>query len=1032
MKAMTISTEQPKQSPVVLEPATEVKIKSTEKFGDNPGTGCAKEYEDIIYVTAQRKFWLITKEVADQLEESAVLMSKRVAVTDRAERMQQLDKAGLMACFASPALSSFLDGQDKKRFDELDDQINKIESSNKSSLDTAKAQTDVVRRRIDIYEAENAANLSLRNDVLALAEERKQLENKGRKEALTKGYIEENGRLYSPREIKISGLIGTYCKYREASKKKAFTENDFFLKREAPIWELLTHYEKLLERTEKEKKVDGLLKEDISKRIEHLESVLAEYTKIILDLADLGIATPEFALNPESQRAGTLRFHDYMQLDKELDSTIKKIIADFEKWCAATGDRAVPPSSVFTENQNKYLEIQEKSRLMRQQAEKNLTAVKPYRLLLWDPQAYTPKPVDSLVKANIPLREVSMASSSKPLSHLSLMDLRAYANKGMYELLKNTKIKGIAKSDEDAAFTEYLVGKGCKSLEINTDWFDKGLFQPERLFKFLDKEHFKVKSIRSPSAQKPWGENLQAMIFEDDTLRQLALFDNSYAAMFVRMLGGGAAPSIHGRAEISGPKLKDKKLAGIEIGMEVSLARGEVDILDLKLPDPASIKPVTLEYISYKGEPKTLDLGEYYLEINAKAWGFVGASLILARDLKVSAEHGKLGISGSDDAIEKATETVKDASQDPAKPKETEPDVKLFLGAQVGCQVTGQLKWKPPVNIRPAPPVPGYARTNAWNTLAKLEVSVAGGAGASLHGAFSISMKDGRLRLNAKASLFFGLGATGSVSFEIDAKSISDWLRMIRTALIENDMHRLEWIDESAFSYLSKLSFLGIVTMGDVAFYAAQTEARVNQLYDSMTNGNRASLIGYSIASFPDKMGYKEWFAGLQPEAIGPLLHTLCSTPRGFKATDSSDTATAKSFDSTQAIMYQQQAIGFCIEWIAQSPTKQPFNAVIPNEAQRQFEEAVSRMNRHGLTSEEPKLDFCKNLYRLNKFMEEQTGKLGAERTTIDLRRAEYKKNVANLGQHINHLCSTTVESSPLGFISDAYNTTTTVYSGQK
>jgi hypothetical protein len=66
-------------------------------------------------------------------------------------------------------------------------------------------------------------------------------------------------------------------------------------------------------------------------------------------------------------------------------------------------------------------------------------------------------------------------------------------------------------------------------------------------------------------------------------------------------------------------------------------------------------------------------------------------------------------------------------------------------------------------------------------------------------------------------------------------------------------------------------------------------------------------------------------------------------------------------------------------------------------------------MNPHGVTSEEPKLDFCKNLYRLNKFMEEQTGKLGAERTAIEFRRSEYKNNISILGQHINHLCSTQV-----------------------
>jgi hypothetical protein len=64
--------------------------------------------------------------------------------------------------------------------------------------------------------------------------------------------------------------------------------------------------------------------------------------------------------------------------------------------------------------------------------------------------------------------------------------------------------------------------------------------------------------------------------------------------------------------------------------------------------------------------------------------------------------------------------------------------------------------------------------------------------------------------------------------------------------------------------------------------------------------------------------------------------------------------------------------------------------------------------------------------------MEEQTGKLGAERTAIEFRRSEYRNNISILGQHINHLCSTQVETSPLGFISDAYNKTTTVYSGQK
>ncbi|MGO7410831.1 hypothetical protein ACCT31_38605, partial [Rhizobium ruizarguesonis] len=87
--------------------------------------------------------------------------------------------------------------------------------------------------------------------------------------------------------------------------------------------------------------------------------------------------------------------------------------------------------------------------------------------------------------------------------------------------------------------------------------------------------------------------------------------------------------------------------------------------------------------------------------------------LMLARDLTLDQATGYTSLSGVD---------VAEQSGDLAK-------FDLFVGAQAGCKLSGQLFWCPPPGILPPAPVPNRALGSQWRSLAKLEVEMVVAAG---------------------------------------------------------------------------------------------------------------------------------------------------------------------------------------------------------------------------------------------------------------------------------------------------------------
>jgi hypothetical protein len=112
---------------------------------------------------------------------------------------------------------------------------------------------------------------------------------------------------------------------------------------------------------------------------------------------------------------------------------------------------------------------------------------------------------------------------------------------------------------------------------------------------------------------------------------------------------------------------------------------------------------------------------------------------------------------------------------------------------------------------------------------------------------------------------------------------------------------------------------------------------------------------------------YKSWFLGLQPEAMGPMLHHLLAEPVGLDGNDIWDQQTAD-----EMLKRQQISILQCLEWMAESEFVQPesYRGVMPNRIQRQFEESVTRMNSRGTKPVDGSLQFARNnVARLNEFM---------------------------------------------------------------
>ncbi|NUU38763.1 hypothetical protein [Pseudomonas sp. C2B4] len=966
------------QAPVIIPADQPMKTADTETFCKDKQPGCSSSYDDIIYVTGQRRFWLLPKRVAEQLKESVSMLKEKTVDADKATRMSNIADAGLLDYFLTPGPEAFLESTEG----ETGERGRYLHSKSAIAEDTANKAQHLIDWEVAKSRGDSDAMMRAEREMFycqqRIDKNKKNmadLEDVSNKRADSLGYKSEKGVFYTPRALQARDAMDRYLAEREKAKVHGFKMFDPGTKTVDSAWEHLKQYKALQKTFMETGVVDEKALKALQINILTLEAVMAKYINAIVELAESGIAVPEFALSPDDQYVGTEEFQTYIKLLSKRDDLENSIEARYSEWVSATAGKAAPPGTLFVKLQDQWYELNKKAEQIKSTAEARVRDMLPPRLFVWEPESYKPKPIERLAKANIPLRELSSASSDYLLNHISLQYLAQETGGALGQALKDLRSlpKSLAKEvDDDRVFSDWLKQGGAHPLDEKGPWFDSdGLFLPETFFAALKAANFKVESLEAADQRKRWGDTLKAMIFEDKQLRNLMLFDNSPQAQLIRCLLP-AGSSLQTTVKLEGPKLgKGLQAFSAKANLDVAGWRGEVSLLKLELPERSKAQSLQADYTAYDGSVRTLNFGKLSLDLSAKAWGFAGASLMLARDLTLDQQTGYTSLSGVDIA-ERTGELAK---------------FDMFVGAQAGCKLSDKLYWCPPPGVLPPAPVPNRELGSQWRALAKLDVELVAALGASFAGNLLLRVDNGRFLLTIKGSLVWGAGLKGYMTFEVGYESVVALLELVRQEMAANQYKDLDWVEGEALNFVRDLSFLGAIGI-DVSFVYMRGYAAIKEIYGKLTDGGRGGQIAYTLMRDQNQRVMEDWVLNLQPQAFGPLLLTLSTSPKAFSVTEDEN---SQHFSKVQAHLLQQQAIEKCLGWISRKTN-----------ARHQFEEAIICMNRDGVRPEQAGLNYCRNKLHLDSFMTERVHVLVEENNDM---RARYRQRSANLGSRLNDHC---------------------------
>lgn len=997
----------PAKEPAVLQlPPLQQPKEAQNTLCEKAAHPCKPRFANIIYATHEQSFWLLPKEADEALSESAHILEQQVAPSkSKEERKKGLDACGLLDYFMEPNLSFFLEGQDKERMQFFEREHPDIADLNLAiqlqdrALGIEPLHTGPTNDRAEASRraAEDIKRIpdgmARRHKLQRLQDEWKKLRDIAVKKAQEQNYTYQNGSLFTEEAMEAKARVDHYLKTRQEVLKYG----------ELPTYEqeelaklLEQQYQRYQEIQEFTKNYGPSLKySEIFTQLVALEAYKA-YVDAIIKVADYGLAVPEFALIMTSAGAGSgvQRFKQYQEHLAKQQAVEDEMREKYEGWVKSTGQNMLPPAGLLAAERTAWDAEQTQLQQLYQEAQQAVANSKPRRHLLWNPEQFQPRPIERLVKSDFPLHEVSWPDSPKPLGHTSMMVLNGLA-KPRVKMTPSFAGNSSAQPSSRSAFSDWLIGMGAQEIKDQGDWFDNnGWFKVEFFYDHLTKLGWQVDSLQDAAIRKQWGDRLCEVLFLDSVRRSLRLFDRSPQAQLVRFLS--APPErIQTSTEASGPTLRDAT-ASFDTTLDIDLARGEVEIFNIELPKAKEAQPVQAKYINYQDEIATLDLGRFSACFSARAWGFAGASLQLAANLDLSPNRLRYG--SALDPIEPATREentasmarTKDMGQMTSAPVQLEDadsaSFKLFAGVQAGIEVTGQLNWLPPKGLVSTRLQVGETKKTEekWLNLAHLTAEISAAVGLGIDSEVSLSLDQGRFILRLKASLIAGPGASGSFAFALGYEAIGELLDMLRRELRKNMYHQLKWIESDAFSLLWKFNAFGILGIDIRSTFILGADV-ISNIYETISIGNDGGKIAYSIMSYENESELEKWCTDAIPEALGPLLSLLTSTPGKIQ-----------SFapDGTSYILLQQQAIEKILGWIRYSSERS--NTIYA--AQRQFEEICTRMNRFGTKSPTPGKTYCDNRLRLDVFMEIETDEGPG---TL----ARYRSHTAVLGQIKDNQC---------------------------
>ncbi|VVO54750.1 hypothetical protein [Pseudomonas fluorescens] len=1023
---------------------------------DTPGdhdkvkTPCSTVYGSAIYDTENESFWLLPERTNSALKEASSELEQKISSTKSPEeRKKGLYESGLLEYFLEPKLANFLEGEEKARMLEIEAQHPNI-----SNLGAALLEAQESRKAAPPSPAETPAKpltsleqdqvkrnelMSARNDatrVHGMHSEWLKLKRTAVAAAKDKGYTYESGSLYSPKAIAAREAVQKYLKARAALlEDKQLTTS--------------TSTELATMLAQDKKRIDDIamcgsnnqlmfctyVRDQEIKRKERKATYNA-YLDAISDVAQYGIALPEFALIPAaggSVEGGVDLFKQYLALEKEQTEINERLTAKYKGWIEASGRQAKAPTNLVTIERAAWDRLQASKETLRLQAEKNVETAPVRRHLLWEPEQFQARPEERLIKNGFPLAEMSMADSlKKPLTYLSMYSLPRLKQTVKDDWKKvGAKVKDLGKrpgnSDgksttdtELSLFGQWLTQEGALRIkDQESDWFSaEGWFEIEKFNGYLESKKYKVTALENAGTRKEWGKRLEQVLFKDNVRKTFRLFDITPQAQLVRCLMPSTTETLHSSTKVEGPgwTLAEGFQTSAKATFAVDLARGEVELFKVDLPDRANAKEIIITYRNAEDIQQKMNLGRFSLYLGAKAWGYAGASLLLSSEIALDIGNAGFHLAPPEPVVRAPDKrnflhTEKSGQANFAQTLQAQDGAKaafnLFAGVQTGIMVTGALNWAPPCEVAlltKAPTVGKNAgiKASEWFSLARLTVELNAAAGLGAKAEASISLNDGRLILVLKAALIAGPGVGGSFKFEIGYDAVTELLNMFRRELYKNKQNPYFVIEDETYAYLSKLNTLAIGGFDIRMLYLIGADA-VMTIYESLTATGKGGLIADTIMSYERQEELEEWCVNAIPGALGPLLMTLISPPSELtvKISDASGNLDKKErkYTEDEAYLLQQRAVECVLGWIISHAEKQ--NSI--EKAQIQFEDICMCMNKFGIKPANADQKYCESRLALDNFMNEPVLRLKS--VSGEEMRARYKNHVKLLGANRDSYC---------------------------
>ncbi|WP_094110292.1 hypothetical protein [Lonsdalea iberica] len=203
-------------------------------------------------------------------------------------------------------------------------------------------------------------------------------------------------------------------------------------------------------------------------------------------------------------------------------------------------------------------------------------------------------------------------------------------------------------------------------------------------------------------------------------------------------------------------------------------------------------------------------------------------------------------------------------------------EIGAFAGVQAGGNVSGAIEWFDPHpegdgNIVHDSNKQIVNKEKKFTAIAKLSLGVAAQAGAGGSAVFYVTYINSRFRIYCKAALCWGIGAKGSLGFEVDGNSFSAFMKSFLYMLRNVDYQKLEQMMKGdAFRALCAIPLV-MAAQGIQAIDAMYKESSniIDGLKLDLEDENSRVKLMESILNNPDQLKYTP------PETKGAVIATL-------------------------------------------------------------------------------------------------------------------------------------------------------------